>query len=131
MSPAIQLLSPAIWRDCETPMRSWLSSPSTCSRRLRRSKQSRCSISHRSKRREFEQKVAKATKGIRVRLGGGWRHTAKSGRQKPLVPRVPNTTRSPLLPLRPSVQNSLLYSPLAAVAVLRVSDLHLLLFAEP
>jgi hypothetical protein len=29
-------------------------------------------------KRGFEQKVAKITKGIRVELGGGWRHTAKS-----------------------------------------------------
>jgi hypothetical protein len=29
-------------------------------------------------KREFEQKVAKVTKGIRVGLGGGWRHPAKS-----------------------------------------------------
>ena len=29
-------------------------------------------------KREFEQKVAKVTKGIRVGLGGGWRHAAKS-----------------------------------------------------
>src|ERR1700674_3962144 len=29
-------------------------------------------------KRDFEQKVAKVTKWIRVELGGGWRHTTKS-----------------------------------------------------
>jgi hypothetical protein len=58
-------------------------------------------------KRVFEQKVAKVTKGIRVGLGGGWRHTAKSsGMTKAAAATSANpVSQSPSFPLLPSVQN--------------------------
>jgi hypothetical protein len=63
-------------------------------------------------KREFEQKVAKGTKGIRVELGGGWRHAAKSsGMTKALAVTSANPVpQSPSFPLPPSVQNLLAVS---------------------
>jgi hypothetical protein len=58
-------------------------------------------------KRDFEQKVAKVTKGIRVELGGGWRRPAKSsGMTKAAAATSANPVpQSPSFPLLPSVQN--------------------------